>query len=96
MRKTVMLKKAKEGITRAIELDNRLFKTLFQLLIYRIEDKLDQYYSFIERDALPYFQSYNNTMYINKYAKQLYNYNVETEQYEEAVNVSKIFMDTET
>ncbi|MEH7484227.1 hypothetical protein V7157_24780 [Neobacillus drentensis] len=93
MRKTVMLKKAREGLSLAKKLDNRLYQTLFNLLINRIEDKLDQYYSFIEDFALPYFQSNKHTMIINRYAKELYHHYMEIEHYEKAVRTSKIFMD---
>ena len=93
MRKTAMLKKAQEGMSVAKELDNRLYKILFKLLIYRIEDRLDLYYNFIENDALPYFKSNKHATLTNRYGKQLYNHFVEKEQYEKAVQVSNIFMD---
>lgn len=88
-----MLKKAQEGMSVAKELDNRLYKILFKLLIYRIEDRLDLYYNFIENDALPYFKSNKHATLTNRYGKQLYNHFVEKEQYEKAVQVSNIFMD---
>ena len=93
LRKTAMLNKAQEGMSVAKELDNRLYKILFKLLIYRIEDKLDQYYSFIEKDALPYFKSNKHATLTNRYCKQLYYHFVEMKQYEKAVQISNIFMD---
>ncbi|MFJ7935640.1 helix-turn-helix domain-containing protein [Sporosarcina sp. NPDC096371] len=93
LRKTAMLNKAKEGMSVAKELDNRLYKILFRLLIYRIEGELDQYYSFIEKEALPYFESNNHAALTNRYGKQLYHHFVKLKQYEKAVQISNIFMD---
>ncbi|MEH7012364.1 helix-turn-helix transcriptional regulator [Neobacillus niacini] len=92
LQKTVMLKKAQEGIFMAKKLKNRFYQLLFQLLIYRIENKLDLYYNFIEKDALPYFQSNEHTTFINKFAKELYNYYIEMKQHEKVVQISKILI----
>ena len=43
-RKADLLKKAREGLAMAKELDNTVYKFVFRLLIYRIEDKQDQYF----------------------------------------------------
>ena len=94
MGKTILLKKAQEGMSMAKELDNRLYQILFKLLIYRIENKLDQYYNFIESIALPYFQFNQHTIMINSYAKELYNHYMEIGQYEKAALISKDFMDS--
>ncbi|KON85991.1 hypothetical protein AF332_03635 [Sporosarcina globispora] len=88
-----LLQKAKEGKFLSRELDNRFFKILFKLLIYRIENKLDQYYSFIEKDALPYLKLNDHTSLINMYAKQLYNFYMEKEQYEKVAQVSTILIE---
>ena len=95
LRKTVMLKKAREGLSVAKKLDNRLYQTLFNLLINRIENKLDQYYSFIEDFALPYFQSNKHTMMINRYAKELYHHYMEIEHFEKAARISKNLINSE-
>jgi HTH-type transcriptional regulator, quorum sensing regulator NprR len=94
LRKTEMLKKAQQGLAMAKELDIGLYKKLFKLLIYRIENKLEQYYGYIENDALPYFQSNKHTLMINRCAKELYNHYIEIEQYEKAARISKVFIDT--
>ncbi len=91
--KRTMLKVAQQGMSLAKELDDRLYQTLFKLLIYRIEDQLDMYYNFIEKDALPYFQSNKHTIMVTSYAKQLYNHYMEIEQYEKAARISKVFID---
>jgi HTH-type transcriptional regulator, quorum sensing regulator NprR len=67
---------------------------IFKLLILRIEDQSEQYYSYIEKEALPYFLSISNAMFTNRFGKQLYQYYVETEQYEKAVQVSNIFIES--
>jgi HTH-type transcriptional regulator, quorum sensing regulator NprR len=91
LRKTVLLRRAKEGKTMARVLDNRLFKTIFKLLIYRIEDNLEQYYFFLENNALPYFQSNKYSFFINDYAKQLYNHYMKIEKYDKAAKISSVF-----
>ncbi|MEH7374514.1 helix-turn-helix domain-containing protein [Neobacillus drentensis] len=95
LQNTMMLKKAHEGLSLAKKLDNSLFKILFKLLIYRIENKLDQYYSFIEENALPYFQSNKHLIMKNSYAKELYNHYMKIEQYEKVARISKILIDTD-
>lgn len=94
LRKTAMLRIAQEGMSVAKELDNRLYQILFKLFIYRIEDNHDQYYSFIEKNALPYFQSNQHTIMIKNYVKQLYEHYMEIEQYEKAARISRICMET--
>lgn len=94
MRKTMLLKRAREGMSMARELENRFYKMIFKLLILRIEDQNEQYYSYIEKEALPYFLSISNAMFTNRFGKQLYQYYVETEQYEKAVQVSNIFIES--
>ncbi|MCP3738420.1 helix-turn-helix domain-containing protein [Rossellomorea sp. BNER] len=93
LQKTVMLRKAQEGVSLARKLDNRLYKTIFKLLIYRVEDQLDKFYSFIEKEALPYFQLIKNSAFTNHYAKQLYNHYIEMEQYEKAGQISTFLRD---
>lgn len=93
LRKTVLLKKAQEGRSMAKSLNNLLFKTLYKLLIFRIEGEIDQYYNFMEKDALPYIKAHSHTLWINIFAKQLYTYYMEKEQYEKAAKTSKIFAD---
>ncbi|MBM7588093.1 transcriptional regulator with XRE-family HTH domain [Bacillus pakistanensis] len=91
-RKTTLLKKAKEGCSLAKQLDSKLYITLFKLLIYRIENNMEQYYSFIEEKALPQFQSSKHVLCINRYGKELYEYYVDSDQHLKALQLSKLFM----
>lgn len=89
-RKADLLKKAREGLSMAKELDNRVYKLVFKLLIYRIEEKQDLYYRFLEEVALPYFDSTNSKSLMERYRKELYFQFMEMEQYEKAANISKL------
>lgn len=92
--KTELLKLANNGMSLAKEMNNSLQKILLKLLIYQIENKLNQYFKFIEKDALPYFQSKSHKVMIKRYTKELFDYLMENEQYEKAARISKVFMDT--
>ncbi|WP_404322919.1 helix-turn-helix domain-containing protein [Cytobacillus firmus] len=94
LRKAVLLKRAREGMSMTKNLENRFYKIIFKLLILRIEEQSEQYYRYIEYEALPYFLSISNAMFTNRFGKQLYQYYVETEQYEKAVQVSNIFIES--
>ncbi|PGM48853.1 helix-turn-helix transcriptional regulator [Bacillus sp. AFS053548] len=93
MKKTEMLKIAQQGLVAARKLDNLLHQKAFKMLIYRIEDNIEQYYKYIEQDALPYFQSMKYSMWINKYAKELYSHYIDTEQYEKVAKISNILVE---
>ncbi|MGM0854743.1 MAG: helix-turn-helix domain-containing protein [Bacillota bacterium] len=93
MRKTSMLRRAQEGMSMAKKKENEFYQLVFKLLILLIENKLNQYYTFIEKDALPYFQLNKHTVFINKYAKELYNHYMEREHYQKAAQISKTLID---
>ncbi|MCP3738425.1 helix-turn-helix domain-containing protein [Rossellomorea sp. BNER] len=93
MRKSSMLRKAQEGMSLAKKLENEFYQLVFKLLILLTENKLNQYYTFIEKDALPYFQLNNHTIFINKYAKELYDHYMESEHYQKAAQISKVLID---
>lgn len=94
MRKSEMLKKAREGLRMSIELDNTNFKILFKLLIYRMEGNNEKYYSFIEKEALTYFETGQSELLKNRYGKELYLYYVKKKQYEKAVQVANDLIDS--
>ncbi|PGS51974.1 helix-turn-helix domain-containing protein [Bacillus sp. AFS041924] len=87
-----LLKKAQEGALLAKQLKNHFYQLVFKLLILRIENKSEQYYSFLEKDVLPYFQLTEHTRYINKYAKELYDYYSRLEHHEKVAQISKLLI----
>ncbi|KQL41311.1 hypothetical protein AN960_04845 [Bacillus sp. FJAT-25509] len=93
LQKNDLLKKANEGKAIAEKLDSSLFKILFRLLIYLIEDKLDQYYIFMEKTALIYLQSVSNMVVFKTYVEKLYNNYIETKNYAKAINLSKFILE---
>ncbi|GIN85860.1 hypothetical protein J6TS2_22460 [Heyndrickxia sporothermodurans] len=94
LRKTILLKKAREGISLAKKFDNRLYLILFKLVMLNIENQLDKYYNYLEKYVLPYFKKNNEIRWINRFGKKLYDHYVETEQPLKAYDISSIFMST--
>ncbi|MGA5688143.1 helix-turn-helix domain-containing protein [Cytobacillus pseudoceanisediminis] len=93
MRKTSIIRKAQEGLSMAKILENQFYHLLFKLFILLIENKLNKYYTFLEKDALPYFITNRHTVFINKYAKELYDHYMESEDFQKAAQISKILID---
>ncbi|MEH6991677.1 helix-turn-helix transcriptional regulator [Neobacillus drentensis] len=94
MRDGELLKHAREGLSMAKKLDTTVYKIVFKLLIYRIEENYEQYYQFIEKEALPYFESSKSEMLKKRFGKELYQYYVKKEQYDKAVQLSNHLIDT--
>jgi transcriptional regulator with XRE-family HTH domain len=87
-----LLKIAEDGLSHAKKMNSILYKILFTLLCYKIKNAFDQYYLYIEKSGLPFFQSNNQKTMIDKFGKQLYTYYTETEQYEKAVRIADGFI----
>ncbi|WP_417898044.1 helix-turn-helix transcriptional regulator [Bacillus haimaensis] len=92
MRKTELLKKAREGLRMARGLDNSIYKIVFKLLVYKIEENDEKYYLFLEEVAIPYFVSSNSDTTKKRYGKELYEYYVKNEQFEKAVKIADILL----
>lgn len=92
LRKSILLKKAREGIALARQFDSQLYKILFKLLILAIEDQIDQYYSYLEKKALPYFKLNEYYHWINIFGKKLFTHYAETEQPLKAFQLSNTLM----
>lgn len=93
-RKTELIKKARDGLRMARELDNTQYKIAFKLLVYRIEENHEQYYSFIEQEALPFFEAAEMKTFKNRFGKELYLYYVNHKQFEKAVQISFLLVDS--
>lgn len=86
------VKIAQEGLFFSKALKHPLYQHLFQLLIFQVEGETDSYYVYLEKEALPFFLSYNQINRINKFGKKLFHYFSDTKQYEKAVQVSHTFI----
>ncbi|PGS54461.1 helix-turn-helix domain-containing protein [Bacillus sp. AFS041924] len=93
IKKTEALRMAHKGRSVAKQMNNMLYQILFKIITFRIEDKKKQYYEYIEVKALPYFQSANHLSLLKKYAMELYEYYLETAQYENAAKISNILVE---
>ncbi|MFC0302149.1 helix-turn-helix domain-containing protein [Virgibacillus soli] len=86
-RKGILLKKIREGLSRAKKLNSMHFIVLFQLMKLKAEGNDIAYYKFIEEKALPHFSAINHVIYHKRYGKLLFHYYVETSQYMKATTV---------
>jgi hemerythrin len=87
-----LLNEANEGLALSEKATNDLYKILFTLLILRFNEKFDEYYDYMEQTAYPFFKNHHHVTHTIKYAKLLYNYYVETKQYEKAVHIGDMFI----
>ncbi|MED1205758.1 helix-turn-helix domain-containing protein [Heyndrickxia acidicola] len=93
LKKTMLQKMIHKGIALAAEMNSPLYKTLFKLLSYRLEEKGEEYFQFLEKKALPYFRSNKHMVLTNRHGKELYHYFVNKKEYEKAVQVSAILLE---
>ena len=92
LRKSVLLKKAREGLSLAKQLENRFYQLLFKIHIYYLQDQMEQYYVYLEEKAFPYFKSSKHVICLKRYGKELYTYYKETGQPLKALQISNVFM----
>jgi len=88
MRKPELLKHAREGLAMAKVQEATVYMIVFKLLILQIEENYEQYYQYIEKEALPYFESSKSEMLKKRFGKELFHYYMKVEQYEKAVQIS--------
>ncbi|MED4203712.1 helix-turn-helix domain-containing protein [Neobacillus mesonae] len=93
LRKTILLKKAREGLSSAKQLDSTLYQILFKIHIYDLQDQKEQYYHYLEQTAFPYLKTSKHVIYLNRYGKELYNYYIEIGQTTQALQIACFFMD---
>lgn len=89
LKKALLLKRIKEGISLSKRLNSELFLILFALLKIQTEKNMEEYYKFIEERALPFFITSNHVELTKRYGKLLYEHFVETNQHHKAIEISK-------
>lgn len=93
MKKSILSRNVQRGLALADELENRHYQLLFKLLLLAINGKDEQYFSYIEKTALPYFKTRNHTVLMKRYGKQLYTHYVELKEYEKAIHISNFLLE---
>lgn len=92
LKKTILSKQINEGISLSKKLNSKLYITLFTLLKLQTEEQIEEYYKFIEEQALPLFFTSKHDALSNRYGKLLYEHYVKTNQHHKAVEISKSFI----
>ncbi|WP_077328714.1 helix-turn-helix domain-containing protein [Virgibacillus siamensis] len=92
LRKAILLKRIKEGISLSKRLNSELYLTLFLLLKVQAEEQIEEYFRLIENKALPLFITSRHVSLIKRYGKLLYEYFVETNQHYKALETSKLLV----
>ncbi|GAA0427727.1 hypothetical protein GCM10008934_16820 [Virgibacillus salarius] len=86
--KDELVKLSKEGLAVSEELKELLYSYLFTLLLYKLQEKQEQYYSYLEEQALPFFRNYGHVYSVNVYEKELFFYYDKTNQLDKAVQLA--------
>ncbi|UTE77405.1 helix-turn-helix domain-containing protein [Rossellomorea sp. KS-H15a] len=77
------------GLQLSKRLKSSLFLKLFELFFLKKNQCRDEYVSYLEHEALPYFIETNNLLLIERYGKELYEYYVEREQLNNAILLTR-------
>ncbi|MFK9091952.1 helix-turn-helix domain-containing protein [Bacillus salipaludis] len=88
LEKEELIRLAHEGITIAKELNELLFKILFTMLIYEIEDN-SKLYPFIYETAIPFFKENRLFWLSEQYEKRLFLHYTKTQQIEKAFSIAQ-------
>jgi HTH-type transcriptional regulator, quorum sensing regulator NprR len=85
-------KHIQHGLSESKSANSTLFIILFELFSLRMDNKSDDYFSYLENKALPYFFETKNVLLIERFGKVLYEYYVESEEFKKAVQLSNQLM----
>jgi len=88
LEKDELIRLAEEGIAIAKELNELLFKILFTMLIYEIENN-NNLYPFIYETAIPYFKENRLFWLSEQYEKRLFSHYSNTQQIEKAFGIAQ-------
>jgi HTH-type transcriptional regulator, quorum sensing regulator NprR len=77
------------GLQLSKSLKSTLFLKLFELFSLKKDQRRDEYVSYLEREALPYFIETKNLLLIDRYGKELYKHYVEREQLNNAILLTR-------
>ncbi|PFA67284.1 transcriptional regulator [Bacillus sp. AFS015802] len=78
-------KHIQHGLHMSKSLKSTLFHKLFQLFSRRMNNSCDEYITYLEQEALPYFLEKKNVLLIERYGKVLFKHYVEKEQLTKAI-----------
>lgn len=87
-----IMKHIQHGLSESKSANSTQFTTLFELFSLRMDNKSDDYFSYLENKALPYFFETKNVLLIERFGKVLYEYYVESEEFKKAVQLSNQLM----
>ncbi|MFF3024877.1 helix-turn-helix domain-containing protein [Gottfriedia sp. NPDC057948] len=91
LEKTELLKLINLGSKLAEKYESSIHRTLFMLLKLNCERNQKEYYKFLSEVAIPQFKSTNNISYYEQYGKKLYSYYIQSNQFENAIELELQF-----
>ncbi|UOY92473.1 helix-turn-helix domain-containing protein [Ectobacillus sp. JY-23] len=86
--KDELLKLSRQGLHTSQVFAYELYEILFILHIHYVQKHFKRYYNHIHKKALPYFKTNGHISYLIQYEKELYNYYLQTNQLDQALEVA--------
>ncbi|WP_096439766.1 helix-turn-helix domain-containing protein [Alteribacter populi] len=91
--KARLLSLAEEGLSLANKISSETFIHLFTLHMYKIQEKKDLYYQYIETKAYPYFKENGNSLPSEHYQIVLFDYYMENKERDKANELAQALVD---
>ncbi|SFS87315.1 helix-turn-helix domain-containing protein [Paenibacillus sp. BC26] len=95
LNKEELLRVTESGLRSAKEIHDQMLQIRFQLLLYKIEEQHEQYYSYLRNNALAVIRKNGDAMLIERYEKDLFNYYMTTGQLELALETASFLINKE-
>ncbi|MED4203733.1 helix-turn-helix transcriptional regulator [Neobacillus mesonae] len=89
-----LLELAKNGL-RIAKLTKSYNQIFFELHLFQLKNEEKEYYQFIETKALPYLKKMGFTILIQEYERKLFQYFMQTDAKEKALQIASSFMQSE-
>jgi transcriptional regulator with XRE-family HTH domain/TPR repeat protein len=86
--KAKLIQFTKEGLSIAMEMHQELFIILFNLLLYLINGRQDQYYHYLYTEGLPYYRKYGFVYLVQRSEKELFHYFYQNNEVEKALEIA--------
>ncbi|SDW90238.1 helix-turn-helix domain-containing protein [Paenibacillus sp. CF384] len=90
--KEELLRVTEGGLRSAKEIHDHMLQIRFQLLLYKIEEQHEQYYSYLRNSALSVIRNHGDAMLVEKCEKELFNYYLSTGQQELALETASFLI----
>ncbi|KAA0566669.1 helix-turn-helix transcriptional regulator [Bacillus sp. CH30_1T] len=86
--KAKLIQLTNEGLRIATEMHQELFMILFNLLLYLIKGRQDQYFHYLYTEGLPYYRKYGFAYLVQRSEKELFHYFYKKNEVEKALELA--------